>query len=473
MKNINTETIKKLMDENNVKELRDIFIKVPPIDLADCCNELEDIKDLVFLFRYVKSEYTADLFAELKQEKKEELINALSDGELATLLLKQANDDVTDFIEELPANVVSRVLKNVQKDKRNQINALLNYKEHTAGSIMTTEYLELLDTFNVDEAIQTIRKIGKEKETILTLFIRDKERSLVGELGLDDLIFANSSDCLKDIMNKTIITVNVNTDQEEVAKTMKRYDLHAIPVLNDDQKLVGIITIDDALDVMEDEVSEDFIQMGHVSPIENSYLQTGVIKLAFKSVPWLIILMVLGVFTSLILSNFQDTLALLPVLTVFIPLLMDAGGNAGNQSTTLIIRGLAIGEIKVKDYFKIVWKEFRVALLCALILAIACFSWLLIEMYIGIVNYPLEETLATLDSLGVFKARLMIALAVTITIFVDVIFAKILGVSLPIFVKLIKLDPALISSPFLTTIIDIITLVIYFVTSVYILHLVV
>ena len=473
MEKITSEMLKKLIDENNVKELREIFIKVPPIDLADASNELTDIKDLVFLFRYIKSEYTASLFAELKQEKKEELINALSDNELATILLKQANDDIADFIEELPANVVNRVLKNVQKDKRNEINALLNYQEHSAGSIMTTEYLELLDTLNVDEAIQTIRKIGKEKETILTLFIRNKDRSLVGELGLDDLIFAKPKDNLKDIMQKEVITVNVNTDQEEVAKIMKRYDLQAIAVLNEDQKLVGIITIDDALDVMEDEASEDFIQMGRVSPIENSYLQTGVIKLALKSVPWLIILMVLGVFTSLILSTFQDTLALLPVLTVFIPLLMDAGGNAGNQSTTLIIRGLAIGEIKIKDYFKIIWKELRVALISALILAVACFSWLLIEMYIGIVSYPNSDIVATMDNLGIFKARLMIALAVTITIFIVVIFAKLLGVSLPIFVKLIKLDPALISSPFLTTIIDVITLVVYFVTSVYILHLVV
>ncbi len=452
-----------LIDAKKIKEIRNLFENVPSIDIAEVCDQINDISKLVFIFKTVKSEYTAELFTELSAEKKEELIKVMSDTELVNLLDEQFTDDIVDFIEDLPSNLVNRVLKNVDKEKRSDINRLLNYKENTAGSIMTTEYLELLDTIKVDEAIKTIRKIGKEKETVFTLFIRDEKRNLVGVLGLDDLVFAKESETLSDIMSVDFQTVNVNTDQEEVAQIFKRYDLHAIAVLNEDKRLTGIITIDDVVDVIEQEATEDISKMSLVSPIEDSYLKTKVLKMALKSAPWLVCLMILGVFTSMILSSAQDYLGLLPILTVFIPVLMDTGGNSGGQSITLIIRGLAVGELTVKDYAKILWKELRVGFIVAAVVSIFAFLWFLAEMYIGIIDPG--------EGYETFTNRALLSACVSITLFLTVVIAKIIGASLPILAKLIKLDPALISSPFVTTIVDVCSLLIYFAMCVYVFNL--
>ena len=471
-KSITLDELLNLIEEKKVKDIREIFETIPTIDIAEVCDQIDDIKKLVFIFKTVKSEYTAELFTDLSSEKKEELIKTMSDAELVNLLDDQFTDDIVDFIEDLPANMVNRILRNVDKTKRNDINRLLNYKENTAGSIMTTEYLDLKQNMTVNESIERIRKIGREKETVYTLFVRDERRHLVGTLGLDILVFAKGNEIISDIMERDFVTVNVNTDQEEVAGLFKRYDLHAIAVTNDDECLTGIITIDDAVDVIEQEATEDISKMALVSPMEDSYLKTSVFKMSIKSAPWLVCLMILGVFTSLILSSAQNALAALPVLTVFIPTLMDTGGNASGQSITLIVRGLAVGELKTKDFLKILWKEIRVGFLAGLFVSVIGFAWFLIEMYIGIVSYPDAEILATATGLEIFTMRATIAGIVSITMLVAVILARIIGCCFTLFIKLIHLDPALISSPFVTTIIDICSLLIYFGICVYIFNLV-
>ena len=384
---ISTEKLERLIKEKNVKEIRNIFEVVPTIDIAEACDGFEDISYLIFIFKIVKSEYTADLFSELSSESKEDLILAMSDAELAKILESQFADDIVDDLEDLPANLVTRVLKNVPKERRESINRLLNYKDNTAGSIMTTEFLTLLDNLSADEAINMIRKEGKTKETIYTIFVIDNRRNLVGTLDLDDLIFANGDEKISDIMNMDYVTTNVMDDQEEVANLMKRYDLNAIAVLNNENRLIGLITVDDIVDVIEQEATEDMSKMAGVAPLENSYLETKTLKMALKCAPWLMILLILGTFSSMILSKFENALSALPILVPFVTVLMDTGGNAGGQTTTLIVRGLAVQEFEPRDYLKILWKELRVAFLTGLIVCIFSTIWFLGEMYLNIISF--------------------------------------------------------------------------------------
>ena len=325
---------------------------------------------------------------------------------------------------------------------------------------MTTEFLVLKNTMNADEAIAQIRKIGKDKETIYTLFIIDEKRNLVGTLDLDDLIFAKTDEKLDAIMNRDFVTTKVNTDQEEVANLIKRYDLNAIAVLNNENRLVGLVTVDDIIDVIEQEATEDMSKMAGVTPLENSYLETNVFKMAIKCAPWLIMLLVLGTFSSMILNKFEDAIGVIPILVAFVPVLMDTGGNAGGQTTTLIVRGLAVQEFKPRDFPKILWKEIRVAVITGIIVACAACLWFMFEMYVGILNFnELNGTVLTGGDL--FLARLEIAALVSGTLFLGIIVAKIVGVLLPMGVAAIKKDPALISSPFVTTVVDVCSLLIY------------
>ncbi len=458
---INQELLEKIIDEKNIKELRHIFETIPTIDIADAANEIDDKSKIVFIFKTVKSEYTADFFTELSPDTKEELIHMMSDSELAELLEKQFTDDLVDDLEDLPANLVTRVLKNVSKERRTIINKLLNYKENTAGSIMTTEFLVLKNTLTADEAIKQIRQIGKSKETIYTLFIIDAQRNLVGTLDLDDLIFSKENILLSDIMNRDFVTTNVNTDQEEVANLIKRYDLNAIAVLNNEDRLVGLITVDDIIDVIEQEATEDMSKMAGVAPLENSYLDTNVFKMSLKCAPWLICLLILGTFSSMILNKFESALTALPILVPFITVLMDTGGNAGGQTTTLMVRGLAVKEFGPRDFLKILWKEMRVAIVTGAIVAIVACAWFLLEMYAGIVSFNEFIDGAQLQGSKLFFGRLEIAALVSATLFLGIIVAKFVGVALPMFVASIKKDPALISAPFVTTIVDVCSLLIY------------
>lgn len=460
---ITKELLETIIDEKNIKELRHVFETIPTIDIADVANEIDDKKKLVFIFKTVKSEYTADFFTELSPDTKEELIHMMSDSELADVLEKQFTDDLVDDLEDLPANLVTRVLKNVSKERRTVINRLLNYKENTAGSIMTTEFLVLKNTMTADEAIKQIRKIGKGKETIYTLFIIDAQRNLVGTLDLDDLIFSNENVVLSEIMNRDFVTTKVNTDQEEVANLIKRYDLNAIAVLNNEDRLVGLITVDDIIDVIEQEATEDMSKMAGVAPLENSYLDTNVFKMSIKCAPWLIVLLILGTFSSMILNKFENALTALPILVPFITVLMDTGGNAGGQTTTLMVRGLAVKEFGPRDFFRILWKEMRVAIITGVIVAVVACAWFLFEMYVGIVSFDGADINngVVLSGTELFVGRFEIAALVSGTLLLGIIVAKFVGVALPMFVAAIKKDPALISSPFVTTIVDVCSLLIY------------
>ena len=462
---ISTQKIEELIDAKNVKEIRHLFEVVPEIDIAEACADLEDKKKIVFILKTVKSEFTADFFTELPPEVKEEVVKYLSDDQLAEILESQFTDDIVDDLEELPANVVTRVLRNVPKEKRANINKLLNFKEDTAGSIMTTEFVILLNDITCDEAIKQIRKTGKNKETIYTVFVMDRKRNLVGTVDLDDLIFADGDDKITKIMNKDFNTVNVNDDQEQVANVVKRYDLNAIAVLNNDGRLVGIITIDDVVDVIEEEQSEDIAKLQMVTPLEDSYLETPVVKMVKKCVPWIIVLLVLGTFSSLVLSTFENHLANLAILAAFIPVIMDTGGNAGGQTIALMIRGLALQEFSPKEFWKILKKEALTAAIIALIIGAFGFIWFTLEQYTGIVvNAKNPGTIwdgscwTLAFALSAFKVSGLVAGTLAIAIFLS----KMVAVLLPMGAAAIKKDPAIVSQPLLTTIVDVSSLLIYF-----------
>jgi len=464
---ISTAQIEKLIDEKKVKEIRQLFEVVPTIDIAEALSDIEDTKKIIFVFKTVKSEYTADLFTELKPELKEDLINLLSNDELADILEQQFTDDLVDDLEELPANIVTRVLRNVPKERRATINKLLNYKEDSAGSIMTTEFVVLLSNLTADEAIADIRKTGKNKETIYTLFVMDNKRNLVGTLDLDDLIFAKGDQKITEIMNRDFVTVNVNDDQEEVANVVKRYDLNAVAVLNNDGRLIGLVTVDDVMDIIEEETTEDISKMQMVTPLEDSYLETSPLKMAKKCVPWIVVLLILGTFSSMVLSIFEDRIASIAILAAFIPVLMDTGGNAGGQTIALMIRGISLQEFGPKDFWKIIRKESVSAVIIAVCVGIFAFVWFSVEQYFGIVTnsnlgYDASIWIGNCWSqeflLEVIKVSGLVAGTLTIGMFLS----KMVAVLLPMGAAAIKKDPAIVSQPLLTTIVDVTSLLVYF-----------
>lgn len=464
---ISTAQIEKLIDEKKVKDIRQLFEVVPTIDIAEALSDIEDTKKIIFVFKTVKSEYTADLFTELKPEIKEDIINLLSNDELADILEQQFTDDLVDDLEELPANIVTRVLRNVPKERRATINKLLNYKEDSAGSIMTTEFGVLLSNLTADEAIAEIRKTGKNKETIYTLFVMDNKRNLVGTLDLDDLIFAKGDQKITEIMNRDFVTVNVNDDQEEVANVVKRYDLNAVAVLNNDGRLIGLVTVDDVMDIIEEETTEDISKMQMVSPLEDSYLETSPLKMAKKCVPWIVVLLILGTFSSMVLSIFEDRIASIAILAAFIPVLMDTGGNAGGQTIALMIRGISLQEFGPKDFWKIMRKESVSAAIIAVCVGIFAFIWFSVEQYFGIVTnsnlgYDASIWIGNCWSseflLEVIKVSGLVAGTLTIGMFLS----KMVAVLLPMGAAAIKKDPAIVSQPLLTTIVDVTSLLVYF-----------
>jgi magnesium transporter len=464
---ISTEQIEKLIDEKKVKEIRQLFEVVPTIDIAEAVSDIEDTKKIIFIFKTVKSEYTADLFTELKPEVKEDVINLMSNDELADVLEQQFTDDLVDDLEELPANVVTRVLRNVSKERRATINKLLNYKEDSAGSIMTTEFVALLSNLTADEAIKEIRRTGKNKETIYTLFVMDKKRNLVGIVDLDDLIFAKGDTVLTEIMNRDFVTVNVNDDQEEVANIVKRYDLNAIAVLNNDGRLIGLITVDDIMDIIEEETTEDISKMQMVTPLEDSYLETSPVKMAKKCIPWIIVLLILGTFSSMVLSIFEDRIASIAILAAFIPVLMDTGGNAGGQTIALMIRGLSLQEFSPRDFWKVIRKESISAAIIAVIVGIFAFVWFSVEQYFGIVSnsnlgYSASIWIGNCWSMEFFVEVIKVSGLVAGTLVIAMFLSKMVAVLLPMGAAAIKKDPAIVSQPLLTTIVDVTSLLVYF-----------
>ncbi len=466
---LTTQSLHELVIKKNKVALTELFNTTPVIDIAEVASFLP-MEDLIYIFRNIESTFTASLFDELSQEAKESLIQAMTDKELVSVIDAQSADDIADTVGDMPANLARRVLSAADKDMRADINRLLKYKEDTAGAIMTTEYLEFREDLTVDEAISQIREKGKEAETVYTIFVRNGARKFVGTVDLDDLIFAKKEQKLEEIMNENIVSCRVNTDKEEVGQMFRRYDLNALAVLNDDDCLTGIITIDDAVDVMTEESSEDIQKMHGINPIEEPYLKTSAKSMMVKCAPWIIVLIILGTFSSIVLSSFQASISAIPILAAFIPVIMDTGGNAGGQSNALMVRGLALKEFGPKDYLKLLWKETKNALFIALIVSLFAFVWFMIEQYTGLVhnaNIDVDGVQATLWN-GLcwnekfFVSTAVVSMVVALSLFATVFLARIFGITLPIIAAALKKDPALMSEPFVTTIVDVASLLVYF-----------
>jgi len=468
---IDPEKILSYIRKKDRKALLTVFEIVPNIDIAEAVNDFEPA-DLLYIFRAVPSEITADFFDELSSDAKEALIKAMTDKELVEIINEQYADDVADTVNELPANLASRVLRAASKDMRKDINQLLQYAEGTAGSLMTTEYLEFIDTAKVSKVIEEIRSKGKDAETVYTIFVRNAKREFVGTAGLDDLIFAKPDETLGDIMNRDVVSCYTATDQEEVAKMFRRYDLNAMAVLNADSRLVGVITIDDVMDVIVEEQQEDLAHLTNMSASDKPYMELSAWSNAKKCIPWLIALLILGTFTTLVLDRIEKShiFTLLPMLIAFVPTLMDTGGNAGAQTTGLMIRGLAVDDFGPKDVLKVLWKEFKSALIIAGIVASFAFLWITMEQYTGIVNdaesFPGVNIWAgNCWNLDFFGHTMKNSALISLTMGIAVLFSKVIGTLLPLGAAAIKKDPALLSQPMLTTIMDVATLCIYLVMA--------
>ncbi len=470
-----SEQIQKFFSQRDAQGLRDFFEVTPTIDIAEACEDIDDVAVFLYIFRTVNNEYSSEMFTELSSEKQEMIINAFTDKELVSLLNNSFADDVVDTINDMPANVTNRILKVAPKDIRNDINKLLQFKENTAGSLMTTEYIEVRDTATVEDTIALIRKQGRDAETVYTLFVKDKSRVMVGTADLDDLIFAQGDDLIKDIMNRDFVTCNVNDDQEAVANMFQRYDLTAMAVVNNENRIMGIITIDDAVDVLVQEANEDINALSHITPLEDSYLDTSPWKMAKKCFPWIIVLLILGTFTTMALDRIEksNVFALIPVLICFVPTLMDTGGNAGGQTIALMIRGLGTKEFTPKDIWKILGKESLTALIVSLFIGVFSFIWFTLEQYLGIVTNEslyVNGVAATIWNGNCWTSEfaltsLAVSLTVSVTLIIASFVAKIVAVLLPLGVAALKRDPAVVAQPLLTTIVDVFSLVIYLVVA--------
>ena len=441
-----TQTIKKLLDEKKFATLRDILITMMPYDIAAVFEELQDEK-MPILFRLLPKELAAETFVEMDEDTQEFLIHGFSDSELKEVVDELFLDDAVDLIEEMPANVVKRILRTADKDMRKQINELLKYPEDSAGSIMTTEFISLRPDMTAEMAIKRIRRTGVDKETIYTCYVNDENNKLIGITTVKDLLLANDDDAVRDLMEEHVISVHTLDDQEEVAQMFSNYDFLALPVVDNEQRIVGIVTIDDAIDVIQEEATEDIEKMAAVLPSDKPYMRTGVFGIYRKRVPWLLVLMLSATFTSTIISSFDSVLAQIIILSSFIPMITGSGGNAGSQASVSVIRALSLGEIEFKSMFKVLWKEIRVAVLCGVTLAAANFFKL---MFFDLRNY---------DGKG---EPVLIALVVSLTIFGTIVMAKIVGSSLPLLASKIGFDPAVMANPLISTVCDSLSLLIYF-----------
>jgi len=441
MENIDeiVEQITELMANRDFSALRRLFVDMEPADVASVFAEVEE-ETVPVLFRLLPKDLAADCFVEMDSDVQKSLIEDFSDKELTEVVEDLFLDDTVDIIEEMPANVVKRILANTNPETRTLINQLLNYPKDSAGSIMTTEFVELRARMTVEDAYDRIRATGLDKETVYTCYVTDDSRHLVGITTVKDMILAGFEAYIGDIMVTAIISANTLTDKEEVAHTLDKYDFLALPVVDNENRLVGIVTVDDAIDVIRDEDTEDIEIMAAMSPSDKPYLRTSVFEIWKNRISWLLLLMVSATFTSRILLHFEDALAAQAALVAFIPMIMDTGGNAGGQASATVIRGLSLGDIEMGDVIRVIWKEIRVAFLCGISLAFVNFFKV---MYI--------------DGVGA-----TVAFAVCITLALAVVIAKIVGSTLPIVAKRIGFDPAVMASPFITTIVDALALLVYF-----------
>ena len=445
-----------MLEEKKYPTLRDILITMNPSDVAGLFSGLEE-KQIPLLFRLLPKEQAAETFVEMEPDAQALLIRGFSDNELKEVVSEMYVDDAADLVEEMPANVVRRILAQADPEMRSSINQILRYPENSAGSIMTTEYVSLRPEMTVEEAILRIRRQGVDKETIYTCYVTAKDRTLLGLVTVKDLLLAADDETpIQDLMITNLISVTTQTDQEEVARMFSKYNFLALPVVDGENRMVGIVTFDDAMDVMEDEATEDMEIMAAMTPSEKSYLKSSPIELFRNRIPWLMLMMVSATFTGIIMTAFEDALAAQIALSAFIPMLMGTGGNCGSQSSVTVIRGLSLGELSFGNIGQILWKEIRTAVLCGISLAVVCFVkiWLVDHMMMGNENITL-----------------LVDLVVCLAMCVTVVLAKIVGCMLPMAAKAVKLDPAVMASPFISTIVDALSLLVYFLFAKSLLHL--
>lgn len=434
-----TKELLKIIEYKNMGQLSQELQKMNPVDIAKSMELLDD-KSLLVVFRLLTKDTSVEVFSYLDKKSQQKIIELITDNELKDIIENLFLDDTVDIIEELPANIVGKVILNTSLEKRQLINQFLKYKEDSAGAIMTIEFVDFKEQMTIKEAINHTRKIGINKESLDNCFIINKERVLKGVISLKDLILSNEEMLVSQVMDTNIVSVKTSEDQENVATLFKTYDLLSMPVVDNENRLVGIITVDDIVDIIEQENTEDFQKMAGIEPNEEPYLKTPILKLAKNRIIWLLVLMISATFTGAIIQGFEEVLQSVVILASFIPMLMDTGGNSGSQSSTLIIRGLALGEITTKDFLKVIFKEFRVSIVVATVLAVVNF----LRLYIFT------------------SADIMISFTVCISLFFTVVLAKVVGGILPIISKKLNLDPAIMASPLITTIVDAFALIVYF-----------
>ena len=433
------EALEELLQTKQYTRLRQYLSEMNDADIATFMDELEE-EEMLKVFRILPKDLAADVFSYLEVDNQQMIITSMTDKEAAHIINNLMADDAVDLLEEMPANVVKRLLKNATPEVRRDINQLLRYPEDSAGSIMTVEYVDLKESLTVNQAIERIRKVGVDSETINICYVLDAQRKLLGTVALRYLLLSDGDEIIGDIMHENVIAIQTLTDQEEVARQFKKYDFTAMPVVDNEYKLVGIITVDDIVDIIEEETTEDMEKMAAIVPSDKPYMRTGAWETYKKRIPWLLLLMLLSTFTGAILASFEEALSVYAALLAFIPVLMNTGRNAGGQASVTVIRGLSLGEITYRDVPGIIWKEIRVSLICGLTLAVAAFAKIM-----------------WIDGLG-----LMVASVVSLTLVVTVILAMQVGCLLPVLAKRLGFDPAVMANPFITSIVDALSLVVYF-----------
>ena len=448
MEQLNFEALRALLDNRQIKALRDALATMNEVDIAQFLGELPS-EQAILTFRMLPKETASEVFSNLDTDLQQVVIGSITDAELAIIVDDLYVDDMVDMLEELPANIVKRVLKNATPKTRALINQFLNYPENSAGSIMTAEFTDLRASMTVGQAIEHLRRTGEDRETIYTCYVIDAARRLEGVVTVKDLLLSADDMLVADLMDTSVISIGTQDDQEEAAQLFNKYDFLSLPVVDHEGRLVGIITVDDAMDVMEEEATEDFERMGAMIPSEKPYLKTGVFSLAKNRIAWLLVLMISGMLTGGILGRYEAAFAAMPILVTFIPMLTDTGGNAGSQSSTLVIRGIAVHEITMQDFFAVLWKEVRVAALVGVVLSAVNYVRL-------IITYPGHE---------------VVALTVALTMFFTVVIAKTIGGVLPLIAKAFHADPAIMAAPLITTIVDALSLIIYFTIATHLLSI--
>lgn len=442
------EQIFELIEKRRFVQLKQVLSEMQPADIAEIFDQAKD-KEIPVLFRILPKELAAEVFVEFESDKQEILVNSFSDSELREMLDELFLDDAADIVEEMPASVAKRILKNTDANTRRMINQLLAYPDDSAGSIMTTEYIDLKRNMTVDEALDRIRKIGFDTETIYTCYVIGSRRKLFGTISLRDLLLNSKDAVVGDLMDENVVSVNTLDDKEEVATLFDRYDMLALPVVDKEGRLVGIITVDDAIDVIQEEASEDIEKMAAILPSEKTYLKTGVFETFKSRIPWLLLLMISATFTGAIISSFEAKLTQCIALVAFIPMLMGTGGNSGSQTSVSVIRAISLGDIEFRDIAKVIWKELRVAVIVGVVLGAINFTKLYLVDFMWLGTFDTGAELAEMST-------------ICLTLILVIIVAKILGAVLPIVAKKCGLDPAVMASPLVTTILDAVSLLIYF-----------